>query len=135
MKNLSISNDGPLSKVNLDDIDLISAIQAEEIVTIIYSRGSTKELLEESERNQSENTNSAIENDWTLDTTIHSSNLEKKIAVKDSENSFDECYNKEFVKNSRIVRVESSSTVHERKMPIQCVICDILECFVCNICA
>ena len=121
---LSISNDGPLSKVNLDDIDLISAIQAEEIVNIIYSKGSTEGFLEENELNQSESTNSIIENDWTLDTTIHSSNLEKEIAVKDSENSFDECYNKEFVKNSRIVKVESSSTVHERKKPIQCVICD-----------
>merc|ERR1719362_2365688 len=126
LKNLTISNenDGPLSKVDLDDIDLITAIQAEEIVNMIYSRGSTEGFLEESELNQSENTNPIIEDDWTLDTTIHSSNLEKEFPIKNSENSFDECYNKEFERNSRIVGVESSPTVHERKKPIQCVICD-----------
>ena len=127
LKNLTISNeyDGPLSKLDLDDIDLITAIQAEEILNIIYSRGSVKGFLEESELNQSENTNPIIENDWTLDTTIRSSILEKEAAIKNSEDSFDECYNKEFEKNSRIVGVEPSSTVHERKKkPIQCVICD-----------
>ena len=65
LKNLTISNeyDGPLSKVDLDDIDLITAIQAEEILNIIYSRGSVKGFLEESELNQSENTNPIIENE------------------------------------------------------------------------
>ena len=127
LKNLTISNekDGPLSKVDLDDIDLITAIQAEEILNIIYSRGPSVEgFLEESELNQNENTNPIFENDWTLDTTIHSSILEKEAAIKNSEDSSDECYNKEFEKNSRIVGVESRPTVHERKNPIQCVICD-----------
>ena len=64
LKNLTISNenDGPLSKVDLDDIDLITAIQAEEILNIIYSRGPVKGFLEESKLYQSENTNPIIEN-------------------------------------------------------------------------